>query len=125
MSSRTDGPLAAGVAAALLRGDTDATEVELAFVHDSVADSVDAMPDFLRTGVRGVSAFARLVLFGLERRRFEVVPAERQTALAGRLSLLPLPGIAEFVRLTRGLGLVSLYEARATDTLSKRAAPAG
>jgi hypothetical protein len=111
--SRTpQGGLAATVAAALVHGDTDATAQEVAEVRASVARSVSAMPDLLRLGVGGVSLVAGVVLSVLERGGMAAAPLERQAELAGRLSALPIPGMAEFVRLTRGLGVVSLYESR-------------
>jgi hypothetical protein len=48
-------------------------------------------------------------------------PLERQAELAGRLSALPIPGMAEFVRLTRGLGVVSLYESRSVPATADTA----
>ena len=85
-------------------------------MRDSVARSVAAMPDVLRMGVAGVSLVAGVVLSLLERGDFAAAPIERQAELARRLSVLPVPGLAEFVRLTRGLGLVSLYESRSEAT---------
>ena len=108
--------LAATVAAALVHGDTGATSVEVDQVRGSVEDSIGSMPDFLRLGVGGVSLVAGAVLSVLGRGSFAAAPLERQAELAARLSALPIPGMAEFVRLTRGLGLVSLYEHRVAGT---------
>jgi hypothetical protein len=109
---RTKGPLAPVVASALVRGDSDATAVELLEVERSVHDSLGAMPDTLRFGVNGVSLLAEGALLVLGRADFRSQPTARRVGLARRLSALPLPGMAEFARLTRGLGLVSLYEGR-------------
>lgn len=113
------------VAAAIVHADTDATEREVADVRDSVARSVAAMPDFLRLGVGCVSLVAGVVLSVLERGGFAAAPLERQAELAQRLSVLPVPGMAEFVRLTRGLGLVSLYESRSEATTAGAGAGPG
>jgi hypothetical protein len=99
-----------------VRAETDASPCEVDQVHGSVAESIGAMPDFLRWGVSGVSLLAGAVLFTLarlDRADDGTAPAERRAEQVGRLSRMPLPGLAEFVRLTRGLGLVSLYESRA------------
>jgi len=112
---RTPGTLAPAVAGALLRGGTDASDDEVSLVERSVSHSVSAMPDLLAVGVRGVSAVAGGALFVLGRGDFRRQSRDRQVALSERLATLPLPGVAEYVRLTRGLGLVALYESRAAD----------
>ena len=100
------------LAAALVRGGTDATPAEIDEVARSVARSVEAMPDTLRTGVRAAELAAGLVLRALGRGSFRAQSSARQAELAARLATLPLPAVPELVRLTRGLGLASLYEAR-------------
>jgi hypothetical protein len=107
--------LATSIAVALVRGETDATDREIDQVRRSVARSIDAMPDFMRLGVRTVSAVAGLALFAQLRAPFHTAVPQRQARLAASLAGLPLPGVAEFLRLTRGLGLVALYESRSAD----------
>lgn len=101
------------VTAALLSGDLDdVTQTELDAAADYVVQSIAAMPDTMRLGVRTVSAGAGLLLMLLGGRAFGRLAPQRQRELARRLSGLPLPGVGEFVRLTRGLGLVAVFEGR-------------
>jgi hypothetical protein len=100
------------LAAALVRGGTDATPAEVDEVARSVARSLDTMPDTLRLGVRAAELAAGVVLRVLGRGDFRTRSSARQAELAARLATLPLPAVPELVRLTRGLGLASLYEAR-------------
>lgn len=101
------------VATALLDRDLpDATDAELESASRYVDDSVAAMPDITRAGVRVASTlvYAGLSLLGRApyRRQSPLVQAE----LAARLVALRLPVVAEFGRLTRGLGLVGVFERR-------------
>lgn len=112
------------LASALIRAGTDATAPEIDEVADSVARSIDAMPDTLRMGVRAAELAAHVALWALGRGDFRRQSAARQAELAERLAALPLPAIPELVRLTRGLGLASLYETR-TPVLSVGADTAG
>ena len=70
------------------------------------------MPDTLRFGVRmaGLASSGLLSLLG--RGRFRTLPADRQRAAVAKFADLSLPVVGEYVRLTRGLGLVSVYESR-------------
>src|SRR5436190_1733792 len=71
-----------------------------------------AMPDVLRAGVGVASGVDGTALSGLGRRRFGRLPIDRRATLAGRVAEANLPIAAEFARLTRGLGLVAVYEQR-------------
>lgn len=77
-----------------------------------VDDSVAAMPDFTRFGVRVAGAAAYGALCVLSGGRFRTRPEARRARAAARLVAVPLPVLGEFGRLTRGLGLVSVHEQR-------------
>ena len=105
--------LPAAVTVALVSGDLrDATDAELSAAAAHVEASIAGMPDAMRLGVRMVSAVAGVVLLVLGRRPFVRQPLPVQQRLLAVLVRIPLPGVAEFVRLTRGLGLVSVFEGR-------------
>ena len=89
----TSASIAPVLAAALVRGGTDATPAELDEVARSVARSVDAMPDTLRLGVRATELAAGVVLRALGRGSFRAQPPPRQVELAARLATLPLPAV--------------------------------
>ena len=91
--------LAPVLAAALVRGGTDATPAEIDEVARSVTRSVDAMPDTLRLGVRAAELAADVVLRALGRGSFRAQSSARQAELAARLATLPLPAVPELVRL--------------------------
>ncbi len=55
-----------------------------------------------------------VVLSIMGRRPYRRLAAQRQSELAARLASVSLPVLGEFVRLTRGLGLVGVYERRST-----------
>lgn len=98
---------------ALVAGDLrDATDAELTAAAAHVEASIAGMPDAMRLGVRMVSLVAGVVLLVLGRRPFVRQPLPVQQRLLAVLVRIPLPGVAEFVRLTRGLGLVSVFEGR-------------
>lgn len=110
--SLTSVDVAPVLASALVRASTDATTSEIDDVAVSVTRSIDAMPDTLRMGVRAAELAAHVALWALGRGDFRKQSESRQAELAERLAALPLPAIPELVRLTRGLGLASLYETR-------------
>lgn len=112
------------VTADLLRHDLpDSTWEERDAASRYVDDSVAAMPDFTRFGVRiaGAAAYAALCVMarGSYRRRSE----SDRALLAARLAGVPLPILGEFGRLTRGLGLVAVHESRHQPALTPRTEP--
>ena len=88
-----------------------------------VEESVNGMPDTLRFGVRTAAALSGGLLAVLGRGRFSRLSDARRRAAVSGLARLPLPVVGEYVRLVRGLGLVSVYEGRSTPTLSGPARP--
>jgi hypothetical protein len=75
-----------------------------------VEDSIDAMPDSTRWGVRLVGTGVYLVLSVLCGRSFGRAAEDRRSLMARRLLGLPLPLVSEYARLTRGLALVGAIE---------------
>lgn len=105
------------MATALLVHDVpDSTVEERDLAGRYVADSVAAMPDFTRFGVRVTGAVVYVVLSLLAARPFRSLPERRRTAVALKLTRFSVPLLGEFVRLTRGLGLVAVYERRGAAT---------
>jgi hypothetical protein len=105
---------------ALVRNDIpDATEDEVVAAAAKVVDSIESMPDVTRYGVRVTATVLNAALTTYCRAPFGCLPAERQQVVANRLAGNSLPILSEFVRLTRGLGIVSVYESR-TSPLSAR-----
>lgn len=101
------------VATALLAHDLpDSSISERRRAASYVEESVAAMPDVTRAGVRLASIVVYAGLSVMARTPFRRAPLSRQSALAGRLGAVSLPVLGEFVRLTRGLGLVGIYEER-------------
>lgn len=104
------------VAAALLAHDVpDSTAEERDLASRHVADSVSAMPDFTRFGVRVTGGVVYAVLSVLALAPYRSVPERRRTEVALKLTRYSIPLLGEFVRLTRGLGLVALHERRAAS----------
>jgi hypothetical protein len=104
------------LAASLLRHDLpesswDERDEAARYVDDSVA----AMPDFTRFGVRVAGAAAYGALCVLARGRYRRRPEAERARLAARLVGVPLPVLGELGRLTRGLGLVAVHERRHAD----------
>jgi hypothetical protein len=98
---------------ALLRNDIpDATGSEVQAAAAKVQASIDSMPDFTRFGVRVTSMALDAALTAYCREPFGHLSPKRQEAIANRLADTSLPVLTEFVRLTRSLGIVSVYEAR-------------
>jgi hypothetical protein len=98
---------------ALVRNDIpDATYDEVEAAAAQVAASIAKMPDVTRLGVRVTATALNAALSAYSGRPFSRLPVERQQVLATRLSRTSLPVLTEFVRLTRGLGIVSVYESR-------------
>jgi hypothetical protein len=105
------------VSAALLASDLPAsTTAERAASCRYVDLSVAAMPDVTRAGVRAAAAAVYTALTVMGGRRFRRQSPERRAELATRLAAVQLPILSEFTRLTRGLGLVGVYEARFSHT---------
>ena len=101
------------VAAAFVAHDVpDSTPAERADVARFVDEAVGSMPDVMRVGVRvaGLAAFGVLSCWG--RGRFDRADDVRRADMAARLGGVALPGVGEFGRLTRGLGLAFVYESR-------------
>lgn len=110
-------PVPALVAASLLAHDVpDATAAEQDAVAHYVMDSIAAMPDFTRLGVKVAGGAAYVALSVLARGPYRRQSAARRAELAARLVGVPLPVLGEFGRLTRGLGLVAVHESRYTRT---------
>jgi hypothetical protein len=89
-----------------------------------VEESVQGMPDTLRLGVRTAAGVCGGLLAALGGGRFRRLPDARRRAAVSRLAGLPLPVVGEYVRMVRGLGLVSVYEGRSapTDAAASRSA---
>lgn len=105
------------VTAALLRHDLpDSTWEERDAAARYVDDSVAAMPDVTRFGVRVAGAAAYAALCVMARGSYRRRPEPERARLAARLVAVPLPVLGEFGRLTRGLGLVAVHEARHETT---------
>lgn len=101
------------VALALLSHDLpDATVGERDAAGRYVSDSVAGLADSTRLGVRvaGTAVYAVLSLMGGA--AYRTLPDHRRSVLAVRLFRRPLPVLAEFGTLTRGLGLVGAHQAR-------------
>lgn len=92
----------------------DATADEVTAAIDFVEDSVAAMPDVTRFGVRLASIVVYTLLSIQARAPFRRLPLGRRATVAHALAGKPLPIIGEFFRLTRGLGLVGAFEARSS-----------
>jgi len=101
------------VATALLAHDVpDSRADEREAAARYVDDSVTAMPDVTRAGVRIASMAVYTALSVLGRAPYRRLSPERQSQLAVKMAGVPLPIIGEFSRLTRGLGLVGVFERR-------------
>ncbi len=101
------------VATALLAHDLPgSTEQERLEAAHYVDDSVAAMPDVTRAGVQLASAAVYVALSVMARAPYRRVDPRRQSKIAAKLASFPLPILGEFSRLTRGLGLVGVYENR-------------
>lgn len=112
--------LAALVAAAHLAHDVpDVSQAELLAAAAYVDDSIAAMPDVTRAGVRVASAAAWAALSLLGKAPYGRQPPDRRSRSAGSLARLGLPVLGELTRLTRGLGLVSVYEQRSRDRATR------
>ncbi len=101
------------VAVAFLANDVpDAQPAELAAASQYVDDSVAAMPDVTRAGVRLASGAAYLVLSLLGGSPYRRQSRASRSHVAGRVAAVSLPVLSELNRLSRGLALVSIYEQR-------------
>lgn len=107
---------AALVATALVQHDVpDADAAEIAAAGRYVDDCVAAMPDVTRAGVTVASGLAYVALSVIGRAPYRRQSRKTRSASAVRLAGISLPVISEFSRLTRGLGLVGVFEQRALD----------
>ncbi len=107
---------------ALVRNDIpDVTDVEVEATAAKVQASIDLMPDITRFGVRLTSTALEAALTACCHAPFGRLSPERQRAIANRLADTSLPVLTEFIRLTRGLGIVSVYEARTPPLHSESA----
>jgi hypothetical protein len=98
---------------ALVRNDIpDATGDEVEAAAAKVHASIESMSDFTRLGVRITATVLDVGLVAYCGAPFGRLPQERQQELASRLAGTTLPILTEFVRLTRGLGIVSVIESR-------------
>jgi hypothetical protein len=84
-----------------------------------VEESIQEMPDTLRFGVRTAGVLCGGLLAVLGRGRFSRLPEARRRAAVSGLARLSLPVVGEYVRLSRGLGLVAVYEGRSTLALAE------
>jgi hypothetical protein len=89
-----------------------------------VQESIENMPDTLRFGVRTAGTACLGLLTVLGRGRFSGLPEARRREAVSGLARLSLPVVGEYVRLVRGLGLVSVYEGRSTHAHPESAARA-
>jgi hypothetical protein len=98
---------------ALVRNDIpDATDDEVEAAAARVQASIESMPDFTRFGVRVTAAALDVALIVYCGEPFGHLAPKRQQVLANRLAGTSIPVLTEFVRLTRGLGIVSVFESR-------------
>jgi len=105
--------VASAVSEALLIDDVpDATAAEVEFALANLRGSIAAMPDVLRAGVGIASRVVGTGLWGASMGRFGRMPASARSPYAQRLATAGLPVMAEFTRLSRGLGLAGVYEHR-------------
>jgi hypothetical protein len=98
---------------ALVRNDIpDATDAEVEAAAAKVQASIESMPDFTRFGVRVTATALDVALIAYCGEPFGHLTPKRQQVLANRLAGTSIPVLTEFVRLTRGLGIVSVFESR-------------
>jgi hypothetical protein len=112
--------VASAVSGALLVDDVpDATAAEVEFALANLRDSIAAMPDVLRAGVGIASRVVGGGLWGASMGRFGRMSAAARSPYAQRLASAGLPVMAEFTRLSRGLGLAGVYEHRTPEMLEE------
>lgn len=112
--------LAALVAVAQLAHDVPAaTPRDVAAAAAYVDDSVASMPDVTRAGVHLASAAAYVALSVIGGAPYRRQTPERRARSAYTLGRVRLPVVAEFNRLTRGLGIVGAYESRSRSEASR------
>ena len=101
------------VAVALLARDLpDTTDAERRGAAAYVDRSVAAMPDTTRLGLRVASGVMVVLLSVVGRGWFPGLDPGARARAAARVSTLRVPVVGEYVKLTRGLALVSVYESR-------------
>ena len=88
------------------------TAGEAAIAEDAVRRGVRALPDSTRLGVDVAAAMVRAILLVSTRGRFLAMSPARQQTVVEVLTRRPLPVVAEFVKLTRGLALVAVVDHR-------------
>lgn len=104
---------AIAVGVALVRGDLgglDSDETKVA--ADAIGRGIRALPDTTFLGVRAAALLCRLLLLVHGRADFLASSQERQEIDVTVLTRRPLPVVAEFVKLTRGLALVAVIDRR-------------
>jgi hypothetical protein len=110
-SRRREGA-AAVVADALLSLDRPAwSTTDRAAARLYVAESVASMPDSTRWGVHAVGAVVYGLASALGGRPLDRQTPETRARVTRAVLRLPVPGVAEYARLTRGLGLVGAIDA--------------
>lgn len=98
---------------ALLRRDLGGlTGGEAAVADDAVRRGIRALPDSTRVGVGAAAGLCRALLLARARRPFLSAAPEAQQEAVEVLTRRPLPVVAEFVKLTRGLALVAVVDHR-------------
>ena len=104
---------ASAVGVALLRRDLGTLGAQEAAVADAaIRRGVRALPDTTLLGVRAAAGLCRALLLVHGHGDFLTSSAERQAAAVEVLTRRPLPVVAEFVKLTRGLALVAVVDHR-------------
>lgn len=91
-------------------GGLTADEVEIA--DAAVVRGVGALPDSTRLGVDVAATLVRTTLDAAARGRFLALDPGAQRRVVQVLTRRPLPVVAEFVKLTRGLALVAVVDHR-------------
>ena len=104
---------ASAVGVALVAADLGAlTTDEAELAAAAVVRGVGALPDSTRLGVDVAATLVRTALDASTRRRFLALDPLAQQRAVQVLVRRPLPVVAEFVRLTRGLALVAVVDHR-------------
>ncbi len=101
------------VGVALLRRDLgDLDPAEVAVADDAIRRGVRALPDTTLLGVRVAAGLCLAILVAHGRGDFLRASPPRQEEVVDVLSRRPIPVVADFVKLTRGLALVAVVDHR-------------
>ena len=104
---------ASAVGVALLRRDLGTLGADEAAIADAaIRRGVRALPDTTLLGVRAAAGLCRALLRLHGHGDFLDSSPERQATTVEVLTRRPLPGVTEFVKLTRGLALVAVVDHR-------------